>query len=99
MATARKDERFEARLTHEQDDLLRAAAALRGKSLSSFVVDAAMELAREVMIEAQLTRVPAKVADQFFAWLDEPAREIPEMKRLAAAQVLEERPAPVRQER
>jgi uncharacterized protein (DUF1778 family) len=85
MATAQKTERLHARLSTEQDRRLREAAALLGVPVSQFAVEAADAAARRVLSEERLLRVPMEQAAEFFAWLDEPARVIPEMQRLATA--------------
>lgn len=85
MATAEKTERLHARLSPEQDRRLREAAAVVGVPVSQFAVEAADAAAQRVLSEHRLVRVPQERAAEFFAWLDEPARVIPELQRLVAA--------------
>lgn len=49
-----RKERLEARLTSRQKELLMRAAALRGQSLTDFVVNAASEKAVDVVREEEL---------------------------------------------
>lgn len=43
-----------------------------------------------MLSDERLLRVPMEHAEEFFAWLDEPARVIPEMQRLAVAEPFEQ---------
>jgi uncharacterized protein (DUF1778 family) len=86
-----KDARLAARLTHEQDELLRWAASTRGVPVSSFVLDAALERATRIQVLEQYTHLPSEQMVAFTAWLDESATHIPEMKRLAEAEPFESR--------
>jgi uncharacterized protein (DUF1778 family) len=86
-----KEARLEARLTREQDALLREAATSRGMPLSAFVLDAALERAQQVRGHDLVTVVPAEQRAAFAAWLEEPAEHVPDMKRLAEAEPLENR--------
>jgi len=86
MGTAEKTERLHARLSQEQDRRLRDAAAVLGVPVSQFAVEAADAAARQVLAEERLLKIPRERAAEFFAWLDEPARAIPAMKRLRAAE-------------
>jgi uncharacterized protein (DUF1778 family) len=81
-----KTARVNFRVTAEQDRLLREAAALAGTSVSSFVLEPALERAHLVVESEQVTRIPRAVAAAFFEWLDRPAEVVPEMKRLANAE-------------
>lgn len=71
MATTERDQRLNARLTEQEDRLLREAAAERGKPVSRFVIEAGVEHAREILADTQVLRVADRAAAQFEAWLDE----------------------------
>ncbi|HEX9888211.1 MAG TPA: DUF1778 domain-containing protein [Nitriliruptorales bacterium] len=90
VATAHKTQRLHARLSPEQDRRLREAAAVLGVPMSQFAVDAADAAARQVLSDERLLRVPQEAADELFAWLDEPARVVPEMRRLVDARRFEQ---------
>lgn len=86
MPPAEKTQRLHARLSQEQDRRLREAAVLLGVPVSQFAVEAVDAAARRVLADERLMRIPMEHAEEFFAWLDEPAHLIPTMKRLAAAE-------------
>jgi uncharacterized protein (DUF1778 family) len=69
-----KSERLEARVSPEQRARLEWAAGISGMSLSTFVVDAAIERAEALVAEQMLTAVPAEYFDHLVAALDEPDR-------------------------
>lgn len=89
MATIERDQRLNARLTEQEDRLLRAAAAELGKPVSRFVIEAGVEQAREILADTQVLRVADRAAAQFEAWLDEPPKQLPAAKRLAEAEPFE----------
>ena len=57
MTTASLRERLEARITSDQKELLREAAAVRGVSLSDFVVNSAHEAAVRVLEQTRVLEV------------------------------------------
>jgi uncharacterized protein (DUF1778 family) len=89
MATIERDRRLNARLTEQEDQLLREAAAELGKPVSRFVIDAGVEQAREVLADTQVLRVAAEAAGEFEAWLDRPATKLPAASRLADVEPFE----------
>ena len=91
MMSRTKDARLEARLTREQDDLLRWAASSRGMPVSAFVLDAALERAQHIRALEEVTVLPREQYAQFEAWLDAPVAHVPEMKRLADAEPFDNR--------
>ncbi len=86
MATAERAQRLNARLTQQEDRLLREAAAELGKPVSRFVIEAGVEHAREVLADAQVLRVADHAAAEFEAWIDRPAAPLPAARRLAEAE-------------
>lgn len=89
---ATKTDRIEARLDPAQRAVLEQAAALRGQSLSTFVVGAALTKARETLDAAQVTTLPAGFADVFMGLLDAPSGAFSsDFKRLGAYERLTER--------
>jgi uncharacterized protein (DUF1778 family) len=92
MAMARtKDARLEVRLSQEQTELLRWAAASRGVSMSAFVLDAAIERAERIRALEHVTALAPEQQDAFVAWLAAPASRVSEMERLAEAKPFENR--------
>lgn len=86
-----KTERIEARIAPEQRSLLEEAAALRGQSLSGFVVGVALEEAHSVVDAASVTEVPADFAAAFDALLAAPpGARAAEFERLAGYEPLYE---------
>lgn len=67
-----KTDRLEARLDPQQRAVLEQAAALRGQSLSAFLLGAALTEARAVIQAASVTTIPADFAERFAKVLDAP---------------------------
>jgi len=67
---ALKSDRLEARVSPEQRARLEWAARLAGTSVSTFVVDAAVERAEELVAEQMSTSVPADYFDRLVDSLD-----------------------------
>ena len=67
---ALKSDRLEARVSPEQRARLEWAARLAGTSVSTFVVDAAMERAEELVAGQMSTSVPADYFDLVVDSLD-----------------------------
>jgi len=65
-----KSDRLEARVSPEQRARLEWAARLAGKSVSAFVVDAAVERAEEMVTAQMSTSVPADYFDRLVDTLD-----------------------------
>ena len=79
---ATKSERVEARLSPEQRERIEQAAQYEGRSVSSFMVDAAMERAEHLLAQRDVTTVPAEYFDHLLLALDDPDR-VPNLKRVA----------------
>lgn len=86
-----KTERIEARLSAEQGELVRWAASVRGVGVSTFLVQSAVERARQMQRQEQLTVLPREREEAFRAWLEEAAQPPDEMGRLADAEPFEHR--------
>ena len=74
-----RSDRLEVRTTDEQNALIRQAAALRGWTVTQFVLDSAVERAEQVLREQRTLTLPNKVFDAFMAALDGPAEAVPEL--------------------
>jgi uncharacterized protein (DUF1778 family) len=71
---SRKEERLEARLTPEQKNLIARAAALRGSSVTEFVVASAQQAASEAIKDFELLTLHDSARDVFVrAILNPPA--------------------------
>lgn len=86
-----KSARLEARATEDQAAVIARAAELLNATVSSFVVDAAVEKAETVVARSQRTLMPAAQFDAMIAALDDTA-VVPQIVDLAS------RPRRVRRE-
>ncbi|MEA2684872.1 MAG: hypothetical protein QOE93_67 [Actinomycetota bacterium] len=84
-----RSERVEARLSPEERGRIERAARSEGRSLSSFIVEAAVERADQILAEPTVTVVPAEYFDRLVAAMDEPGRA-PRLEQ-AATRVSQER--------
>jgi uncharacterized protein (DUF1778 family) len=66
-----KTERIEARLSADQRSRIERAASTTGLSVSTFMVDTAVERADEILAVAVATTVPAEYFDELLAALDD----------------------------
>jgi uncharacterized protein (DUF1778 family) len=66
-----KTARIELRAEPEDEDRIRAAARLVNKSLSAFVMTAAVERANEVIASWTTTTVPSEFFDELLEALDD----------------------------
>ncbi len=88
---AAKTERVEARLQPEQRALLEDAAALRGQSLSGFMIGAALAEANSLLEETRVTVIPREFEANFIKLLDAPPGALAAShKRLAEYEPLDE---------
>lgn len=74
MAVARKDARLNLRLAVSTDELIREAAGLRGKSVSDYVTEAALDRARRDLADQKHFVLDMAAWEAFVAALDRPAR-------------------------
>lgn len=68
---------------HERD-LLEAAALNARTSLSDFIRRKSLEAAELDLMEQRVVTIPAKDWERFEAWANEPPREVPGLRKLAA---------------
>ncbi len=78
----RRDERLELRLTPAAKAMLRRAAEVENKTISSFVLDKGLEAAAETLADRHEFRLDAKRYDAFLAALDAPAKPRPRLEKL-----------------
>jgi uncharacterized protein (DUF1778 family) len=62
---SRKEERLEARVTQEQKRLIARAAALRGTSVTEFVVASAQQVATEAIKDFELLTLRGEAREAF----------------------------------
>lgn len=79
-----KSERLAARLTPEQDALIRRAAEVEGTDLTNFTVTAALAHARDVLADRRLFELDDEAWMEFTAMLDRPVSSKPRLERLFA---------------
>ena len=87
-AVERKEYPISMRLPEADVAMIDRAAALRGRSRTDFVRDAAVRAAEEVVMEQGLIRMSPEGFADFMAVLSAPAVPVPEIVELA------KRPAP-----
>jgi uncharacterized protein (DUF1778 family) len=80
--TERKEHPLSMRLPAADIAIIDRAAALRGRSRTDFVRDAAVRAAEEVLMEAVPVRMSAAGFTAFVAALSGPATAVPEMVEL-----------------
>lgn len=79
----KRSERIEARIEPARVERIRFASQLVEESISSFVVQAAIERAEQVIAERTFTTVDDKYFDKLIASLNEPAKPIPSLRKAA----------------
>jgi uncharacterized protein (DUF1778 family) len=70
--TRQKAERLEARVTREQKELFKRAAALQGRSLTDFIVNSVQEAAVRVLQEREILTLSARDQEAFVSALLNP---------------------------
>jgi uncharacterized protein (DUF1778 family) len=78
--------RINTRVSEEQERTLRTAAAVKGETLTGFVLSAASDRAVEVLEHAQRMELRADAFARFLAALDRPVEEMPPLRRYARKQ-------------
>ncbi len=73
------------RVSEHQERVLRAAADLKGETLTGFVLSVATERAEQVLERAQRIEVGDEAFRRFVAALDQPVEEMPTLRRYARA--------------
>jgi len=78
----RKTERLAARLTTEQNALIRLAAEIEGTDLTNFTVTAALAHARDLLADRRLFTISDAAYTLFNARLDRPVAHKPQLEKL-----------------
>jgi uncharacterized protein (DUF1778 family) len=84
IATKRREERLEVRLTPKAKSILKSAASVERKTVSAFVLDKSLAAAAETLADRRQFRLSAKQYDAFVAALDAPSKARPRLERLLA---------------
>ena len=71
------------RMNAQERALLEAAAEQARTTLSDFVRRKALEAAEMEIMERKVIEIPAADWERFEAWVNEPGKDIPELRRLA----------------
>lgn len=71
------------RVSPDERAILEAASEQARTSLSEFVRRKALEAAEIDVLERRIFTIPAKDWDSFEAWVSQPAKTIPALKKLA----------------
>jgi uncharacterized protein (DUF1778 family) len=79
---ANRTEKLDLRLSRAAKKTLQAAATAQRKSVSEFVLDAALSEAEERLADRRLFTLDVKEWDAFVAALDAPPRRHPRLERL-----------------
>ena len=78
----KRTEKLDLRLTRAAKQTLQAAARAQSKSVSEFVLDAALSEAEERLADRHVFTLDAKKWDAFVTALDAPPRRHPRLERL-----------------
>lgn len=89
VSTLPREERLAVRLTATQKRVVEQAAAVQGRSVSDFSVQALTERAEEVLTDRRLFTATDRQWASFTAALDAPAQPNPGLARLAAQPALQ----------
>lgn len=79
---SRRTDRIDLRVYPEAKEALQAAAALRHKSVSEFILDSALGIADEVLADRRHFGLNADQWEAFQAALDAPPKTLPRIKKL-----------------
>lgn len=82
MATTQKAEQLNIRASVAQKAKLAEAARIQNMNVSQFVLSKSLDAAEEVIADQRLIRVSKEEYDWLVAKLDEPPRDIPELREL-----------------
>jgi uncharacterized protein (DUF1778 family) len=82
MPTAKKQETLTLRMDSKTREVIARAAAISGKSMTSFMTEAAYSSARKELLDQRFLGVDATVFDAVETLLSEPARVQPKLAEL-----------------
>lgn len=82
MSIPTKDERLAVRVTARQKQTIESAAAVLGRNVTEFSVQALTERAEEVLTDRHTFGVSQEAWEEFTARLDSPARSVEDLVAL-----------------
>ena len=82
MIANKRTDRIDLRIHPEAKEALQAAASLRHKSVSEFILESALGAADEVLADRRYFSLNAEQWEAFQAALDAPPRALPRLERL-----------------
>jgi uncharacterized protein (DUF1778 family) len=82
MAINKRTDRIDLRIQPEAKEALQAAASLRHKTVSEFIIDSALGAADEVLADRRYFGLGAEKWEAFLAALDAPPRPLPRIEKL-----------------
>ena len=74
MVKTEKMDRIDLRITREQKELLARASALSGVSLSSFLVNNALDQAKRIVVKSETITLSDRDRDLFYSILKNPPK-------------------------
>ncbi|MFZ2171640.1 MAG: DUF1778 domain-containing protein [Methylococcaceae bacterium] len=80
--TSKRTDRIDLRVHPDAKEALQAAAALRHKSVSEFILDSALGAADEILADRRYFGLNAEQWQAFQAALDAPPKPLPRIKKL-----------------
>lgn len=81
-APQRKEGRLSLRANPRQESLIRQAAEVQGKTVTSFVLDSATATAQQVLADQRTFLLEPAVWEEFLAALDRPVSRKPRLESL-----------------
>ncbi|WP_062381204.1 DUF1778 domain-containing protein [Demequina pelophila] len=86
--------RINMRVSEQNLAIIRDAAAANGQDMTSFVLGAALERARAVLIESHVIRITPAEMERLESALDAEPREIPALRELLSRPAIAVGPRP-----
>jgi uncharacterized protein (DUF1778 family) len=84
MGSAKDEEQITIGVTPDQQGTLAEAARIQNRNFSQFVLSKSLDAAEEVIADQRLIRVSKEEYDWLLSKLEEPPRDLPEVKKLMA---------------
>lgn len=86
--TLKKDARLDLKTTQQNKELLAQAAMLRGIDMTSFIIEPALKVAREVIEQVELQKAEQAA---LFSALSKPVKPTEQLKNVLSAGTFSER--------
>jgi uncharacterized protein (DUF1778 family) len=86
MITNKRTDRIDLRIQPEAKEALQAAALLRHKSVSEFILESALGAADEILADRRYFGLNAEQWEAFQSALDAPPRPLPRLEQLMREQ-------------